>query len=219
MRLIALVWLGGLASWLTAACLYDADNRCSAHQVVISNNRCACEAGFVPGEDGCVPCADNETESGGECVCVDGYARPAEGQACELIPAELGIDCDTESAPCPDGVYPLCHVTSGSSGYCTSSCNDDGDCSGGYRCQPDGADGFCRRPPLGYGESCQSHDDCASGEATFCELIQRNVCLVPCSEGNTDGCFVGETCCNFVVFEPICVPSAACTDNGGLEVQ
>jgi hypothetical protein len=88
---------------------------------------------------------------------------------------------------------------------------------GGYKCNVDG--GFCRRPPLGYGDSCQSNEDCADGEATFCEVIQQNVCLVPCSAGNTDVCFEGETCCNFVIFEPICVPAASCTANGGLEVE
>jgi hypothetical protein len=218
-RLLALAWSSSVVGLIGSACVYDPDDRCGPHQVVISHNRCACEPGFVPGDSGCEPCGDNERESSGACVCVDGYARPAEGAACEVIPAELGATCDTQSEPCSDGPYPLCHETNGSSGYCTSSCSSDEDCSGGYKCHTDGAEGFCRRPPVGYGKSCDSDEDCEGGEATFCETIQQYVCLVPCSAGNIDGCFEGEVCCNFVVFEPICVPADACTANGGLEVE
>ena len=210
-RLLALVWSMALASLMAPGCVYDPDDRCSAHQVVISNSRCACEPGFVPGDSGCVPCAENEMEANGACVCVAGYARPADGAACEVIPEQLGAACDADTEPCSDGPYPLCHETEGGSGYCTNSCGSDDDCSGGYKCHLEGA--------VGYGDSCQTNEDCANGEATFCETIQQQVCLVPCSAGNTDVCFEGEACCNFVVFEPICVPSASCTANGGTEVE
>lgn len=203
---------------IASACLYDPDQRCGPHQVLISNNRCACEPGFIPGDHGCEPCAENERELNGACVCVDGFARPAEGVSCEEIPEQLGAACDNVSAPC-EGSYPLCHAIDGSEGYCTNACQGDEDCSGGYKCHVDGGAGFCRRPPLGYGDSCETSEDCAGGEATFCEVIQQRVCLVPCSAGNTDGCFEGEVCCNFVLFEPICVPPAACSENGGLEVE
>jgi hypothetical protein len=218
-RLVAIFLWCGSVGLLGSACLYDPDDRCGPHQVSIAEDRCECEAGFVPGAQGCVPCGDNEAESGGECVCVDGYARPSEGAPCESIPEELGADCDLNSKPCAEGPYPLCHVTNGASGYCTSGCDSDDDCSGGYKCHLDGADSYCRRPPLGYAKSCESDEDCADGEATYCEVIQQHVCLVPCSEGNTAGCFEGEVCCNFVLFQPICVPTAACAENGGIEVQ
>ena len=193
--------------------MYDADDRCGPHQVPYVEDRCVCEAGFVPGDEGCVPCGDNEVESGGECVCAEGYARSVEGEACALIPADLGADCDTESEPCADGPHALCHVTSGSAGYCTNSCSSDEDCSGGYKCHVDGADSFCRRPPVGYGKSCDADEDCADGEATFCETIQARQCFVPCEAGNTDVCFEGEVCCNVVLYV-MCLPAEACAANG-----
>jgi hypothetical protein len=217
-RFFGLIWLGALLSVAVSACVYDSDERCGPHQVLIEKDRCICEMDYVPGPAGCVPCGDHEQASNGACVCVDDYARPAEGAACEPIPAALGAACDSEAAPCADGPYSLCHVTDGTSGYCTSACSSDDDCDGGYRCHEDGADSFCRRPPLGYGDSCKVQDDCAQGEATYCETLQSKLCLVPCAPGNTDVCFEGEVCCDFVVFEPICVPNNACTEKSGTPV-
>lgn len=213
-RISCLLGLSALGALLAPACVYDPDQRCGPHQVEIDNDRCACEAGYVPGESGCVPCAEHELAVNGSCNCVEGYARPAEGEACEPIPTSLGGDCDTDSAPCVDESYPLCHPTEGTSGYCTSSCSDDADCQGGYACHADGADSYCRRPPLGYGKSCETSDDCADGEATYCEALRTHTCIVPCQAGRTDVCFEGEVCCDFAIFEPVCVPAAACEANG-----
>jgi hypothetical protein len=217
-RLHALVFASPLLSALLSACVYDGDQRCGPHQRLLSADRCECEAGYVPGAEGCEPCAENEEESAGACVCVAGFARPAEGALCEPIPSELGTACDTEDAPCPGLDYPLCHVTEGTAGYCTSACAEDEACEGGYRCHEDGADSYCRRPPVGYGAACATDDDCAAGEATFCETIRTNQCLVPCSAGHTESCFEGEVCCDFAVFAPICVPAGACTSMSGKEL-
>lgn len=219
-RLSGLVLLGALLSVGPSACVYDAANRCGPHQLILDNDRCGCEAGYVPGTAGCIPCGDNERETNGACVCVKGFARPADGAACEPLPAALGTACDSESTPCePGSKYTLCHVTDGTSGYCTSACASQDDCDGGYKCHEDGADSFCRRPPLGYGDSCKTDDDCAGGEATFCEKFQQHICLVPCSAGKTDVCFEGESCCDFVIFHPICVPTDQCSANAGTVVQ
>jgi hypothetical protein len=212
-RLSALVCLGGLAGLIATACVYDPDDRCGPHQEPIDNDRCVCEAGYVPGDGGCVPCVENEMERNGECVCVDGYARPADGAVCEEIPAALGGECTAAGDEC-DSDYPLCHSSDDGAGYCTNACSTSDECDGGYRCQEMGDEGYCRRPPVGYGDKCSSDDDCAGGDATYCEVFQENICLVPCSAGNTDVCFVGEVCCNFVLFEPICVPADACAPNG-----
>lgn len=199
---------------LPLACVYDDGQRCGPHQTLISNDRCTCDEGFVPAAEGCVPCAEHEEEQGGACICVGGYARPADGAACEPIPETLGADCDTASKPCADATYSLCHVTEGTRGYCTSKCESSDDCDGGFKCHEDGANSYCRRQALGYGDQCQSDDDC-SGEASYCDVISRHLCLVPCSAGHSDVCFEGEVCCDFVLFNPICVPDAACSDNGG----
>jgi hypothetical protein len=218
-QLFGFVWLGTLLGMALSACVYDDSQRCGPHQVLLGSDRCACEAGYVPGDSGCVPCGEDERESNGECVCIEGYARPAEDAACELIPEALGTACDTEGAPCRNEQYPLCHATDGTHGYCTSGCASSADCNGGYQCHEDGADSFCRRPPVGYGDSCQSDDDCAEGEATYCDTIQSHLCLVRCSAGNTDVCFEGEGCCDFTIFDPICVPDGVCAMKGGKELQ
>lgn len=216
-RFSALLWLGALLGVLPVGCVYDAAHRCGPHQVPIENDSCQCEEDYVPGTSGCVPCAENERSSNGECVCVAGYARAAASEACEPIPAELGAPCTTD-ADCAAGKYSTCHLT-GDAGYCTNACTESSDCDGGYKCHVDGEDGYCRRPPLGYGDSCHSDDDCSGGEATYCETIQSNLCLVPCSAGHTDVCFEGEVCCDFVLFNPICVPADACTGKSGTEVN
>lgn len=213
-RFSGLVSLSALVGLLPLACVYDDGQRCGPHQRIISNDRCACEEGFVASDAGCVPCAENEKATNGECICVDGFARPADGAACEPIPQELGAACDAEGGACSDK-FPLCHVADSGSSYCTNSCKTDADCTGGFKCHEDDAGNYCRRQALGYGDSCESDADCAGKEASYCETLSRNICLVPCSAGHTDGCFEGESCCDFVVFAPICVPSAACTDNGG----
>jgi hypothetical protein len=218
-RLSGLVCWGTLLGLLPLACVYDDAQRCGPHQTLISNDRCTCDPGYVPAVEGCVPCGDHEQEANGECTCVEGYARPADAAACEPIPEALGADCDTESAPCTNAAYPLCQVTAGTHGYCTKACAGSDDCDGGYKCHAVGDNGYCRRPPTGYGASCSSDDDCAGNEASFCEQLQKHVCLVPCSAGHTDVCFEGESCCDFVLFAPICVPAAACTDNGGTALR
>lgn len=205
---------------MPTACLYDASDRCGPHQVSISDDRCVCEDNYVPSTSGCVACGENERSSSGACVCIDGYARGSDAQACEPIPAELGAECDTDSAPCPEGTaYPLCRVTDGTSGYCTNTCESSDDCEGGYKCQDSGDERFCRRPPLGFGDSCESDEDC-TGEATACETVMSHLCLVPCAAGDSAGCFVGDVCCGFLGDFVVCVPSEACTpSNFGTPVE
>lgn len=219
LRLSSLILSSLLAATLPVGCVYDPDQRCGPHQRYLEPDRCECIDGYIPAEEGCEPCGENERESNGACVCVDGYARASNGARCEEIPGELGVDCDTEDTPCPAGRYPLCQVVDGTSGYCTNACSEDGDCDGGYKCHQAGADSFCRRPPLGYGQSCQTREDCKDGEATYCDTIQSHLCLVPCSAGNTSVCFEGESCCDFKIFEPICVPSDACGSSGGTVLE
>ncbi len=217
-RLIGLVWVSALLSVAPSACVYDGDQRCGPHQTLLSADRCACDDGFVPGSAGCIPCGDNEEAVNGACLCVAGYARSSAADACEPIPDTLGVACDTDNTPCPVGKYDRCQVTDGTSGYCTNACTNSTDCDGGYRCHVDGADSFCRRPPVGYLDPCESDADC-TGEATFCETIRTHQCLVPCAAGQTDVCFEAEVCCDFAIFHPICVPNDACTSMTGTEVN
>lgn len=219
MRFSALTWVCGWIGLVPLACVYDPDDRCGPRQVSVEHDRCACEEGFVPGEKGCAPCGENERAAGNQCVCADGYARASQAEACEPIPAELGAPCDSSDLPCADGAYSLCHVTDGTSGYCTNACTSSSQCDGGYQCQETADESYCRRPPLGFAQSCDTDADCADGEATFCENIQSHSCLVPCAAGSTNGCFIGESCCDFALFRPVCVPTQACAENGGAVLE
>lgn len=220
-RLYGFVIASALLGLLPTACLYDSGDRCGPHQVTISNDRCACEDNYVPSTSGCVACGENEKSTNGACVCVVGYGRASPAEACEPIPAELGAECDTDGAPCPEGTaYPLCHVTDGTSGYCTNTCSSSEDCDGGYKCQEGGEENYCRRPPLGFGDDCDSDEDCAGGEATACEATQSHLCLVPCAAGDSAGCFVGDVCCGFPGDFVVCVPTEACIpSNFGTPVE
>jgi hypothetical protein len=217
-RLSGLLAVCGLLGIIASACVYDSSDRCGPNQRSISSDRCVCADGFVPGTNGCMPCGEHELAFNGACVCEDGYARASAAEACEPIPDELGAACDTESTPCAAEKYSLCHVNDGTSGYCTNTCSSASDCDGGYKCQ-EGGESFCRRPPLGFGDTCKSDDDC-TGEATVCETIQSHLCLVPCAAGDTAGCFIGDVCCEFPGPFVACVPSDACTpENFGTMVE
>jgi hypothetical protein len=215
MRIAPLLRLSWLGFVVAPGCVYDSSERCSPHQVEINNDRCTCEAGYVPGDAGCVPCAENEEERSGACVCSEGYARASDDAACEPIPGGLGVECETSESCGAD--YPVCHLTENNGGYCTTiGCGSSDDCEAGYMCQSDGDISYCRRPPLGYGKTCDSQADCADGEATFCEVLQSNVCIVPCTAETTDVCFQGEVCCDFSLFKAgtVCTPTAACMAPG-----
>lgn len=217
-RLALWVAIGALCQPVLG-CVYDPDERCGPHEVTLDNDRCSCEEGYVPGTKGCVPCPENEREQNGACICAEGFARVADADPCTPLPSGLGAACD-DATPCtPGGRYSLCQGSSDGSGYCTSTCITSDDCEGGYKCHPQGDTGYCRRPPTGYAQSCKSDDDCAGNEASYCEQLSQHVCLVPCSAGHSDVCFEGETCCDFVLFAPICVPESACSSNGGRPLQ
>jgi hypothetical protein len=216
MRTVPLLWLSSLCFAVSSACVYDPDARCGPHQTEISNDRCTCEPGYVFGTTGCAPCPDNEEERSGQCVCSDGYARPAADAACEAVPDELGISCEPDGDDCPER-YPVCHETPEKGAYCTTSgCSSSADCEAGYMCEEDAEGSYCRRPPLGYGKSCASQDDCAEGEATFCELLQTRQCIVACTAETTDVCFEGEVCCDFSLFNAgtVCTPAKDCVAPG-----
>lgn len=207
--------VGGFA---LPACLYDADDRCGPNQVVISHDRCACIAGLVEGPGGCVPCGAHEEERSGTCVCEDGFTRADPGATCEPAPSGLGDACD-EDAPCAPGEYPECHVTEGTAGYCTSvGCKSSSDCAADYTCEDSETEPYCRRPPEGYGDSCESDVDCAGGEATFCQPNEK-ICLVPCEVGASNSCSSDEVCCDFSLFGAgiFCTPRDRCLTGSAMQ--
>jgi hypothetical protein len=204
------------AAWilLPVACFYDADERCSPGQHLVGDTQCQCDEGTAFTPQGCVPCAENEIAGPAGCMCGPGFVRPTADSTCQLAPPALGGECDVASTPCSDPRYAYCQIVSGTSGYCTNSgCSSSSDCDGGYQCETATSPTFCQRPPLGVGTSCESAEDCAGTEATFCDLFMTRTCLVQgCSVADQD-CFGELQCCDlsqFGVPEPLCLPPGAC---------
>ncbi|MBN2194025.1 MAG: hypothetical protein JW751_14515 [Polyangiaceae bacterium] len=202
--------LGG-ALVTPSACVFDPDDRCGPHQVPYGDNqRCVCEDGYAWAEGGCVACEDHEVASADGCVCEEGYSRLTEGGPCELPPPGLGAECD-EDNPCGEP-YPQCEPVDGATGYCTSvGCETSDDCEAGYACDDTVDPTVCRRPPTGLGQPCESDEDCAGTEATYCDLFVTMGCLVQGCTLDPDNCFVGYECCDlsgFGIAEPLCVALA-----------
>jgi len=208
------LWLMPLLA-AAAGCTYDPNQRCDENQALSSDGRqCICVPGAAMTAHGCTLCGANEIPGNGICDCAPGYSRPMPSAACQAAPAALGLACDTASAPCTDPAYTTCHVTSGTTGYCTSAgCTTSSDCSGGYACDTTTPPTFCKRPPVGAGQACQSNAECAGTEATYCDLTVSHQCLVQGCTVTPDNCFSGTVCCDlskFGVAQPICVPPGTC---------
>lgn len=207
----ALPWsLLGLT--LASGCLYESGDRCdSTQRFDAASGVCVCQENTVPGEHGCESCPEHEVPQGPSCVCSDGYARPAEGGACALIPDTLGAACDP-SAPSCAPEYPTCHPLDDTTGYCTAECTTSGECSGGFVCDTSSNPSYCQRPPTGVGHTCSSSADCAGFEATYCETLQAHVCLVQGCTKSPNTCFSGNDCCDLTMvgLPTLCVPTGTC---------
>ena len=196
-------------------CVYDANQRCDENEALYSDgSRCTCVAGAAMTAHGCTACGANEMPDSTGCVCVAGYVRASLDTACQLKTGALGTACDAQSAPCADPTYGHCQITNGTSGYCTSTgCSGAAGCSDGYACETTASVPYCRRPPVGAGQSCAAAADCGATEATFCETAITHQCHVQGCTLTPDDCFVGTQCCDLTGFgvpQPICVQTGTC---------
>jgi hypothetical protein len=192
-------------------CVYDADDRCSPGQVIVSHDRCACAPGLVAIDGVCQACPEHEVEQNGSCVCEQGYTRADESSACvEDVPG-LGVAC-SDDVDCAEAPFTHCQADPAGD-YCTATgCGSTADCAAGFACDTAADPSYCKRPPLGQGAACETSADCASYEATYCEVIEGNVCLVQgCGDGSVE-CFEGWQCCDLTAFglPMLCVPEGEC---------
>jgi hypothetical protein len=202
----------------TAACRYDNDDRCDAHQVFDGEqNVCLCEPGYALIEQKCVRCRANETAVGNTCQCELGYQRTDAG-TCLPGPSGLGEECDPKSnatAPseCPPA-FPFCALASTGEGYCTQNeCDSTDDCAEGYTCAIWEETPFCQRPPTGFGDECETNADCEGKEADFCETLISKACLVSGCDLELKNCADGFECCDISAFgidDTLCVPNGEC---------
>ncbi len=192
-------------------CLFDPDDRCDDNETFANGDRCVCLEGYARVDGACVACGENERVVSGTCECETGLVRSPEG-VCEE-PSMLGRDCDTEASPCEDASAGYCHPVDGTSGYCTiADCTTSDDCPGRFECDTAADPSYCKRPPSGLGEPCAGPADCADFEASYCEQVQSNVCLVSgCTPGGDD-CFIGWSCCDLtsVGLPTLCVTEGTC---------
>lgn len=207
--MFGVAWLALLAP-AAPGCIYDPDQPCGENMEMSSDGiHCVCVAGTVYTPDGCVTCGDHEVPTAAGCVCEDGYSKPTADAACVETPAGLGAACDP-AAPACTAPYDHCEPASGS-GYCTTTgCTTSDECEGGYACN---AEATCQRPPVGLGKGCETPDDCAGTEATFCDSFQTHSCQVQGCTLDPNNCFVGFECCDLSAFglpQPLCVPQGLC---------
>jgi len=204
--------IAALAVAAAPGCEMNPADRCGPDQE-LHEGSCRCGEGTARSEEtgACEPCGDNETSDGTACVCLPGYARS--GNACEAAEPGQGEPCDA-TTPCEDPIQAYCKLVDDSSGYCTASnCSTSTDCHGGYACDKSSSPNYCKRPPLGQGSPCESPDDCAGTEATYCESISSHQCLVAGCSLSPDDCFEGWECCDLSTLgldETLCVPSETC---------
>src|ERR1043165_8894557 len=154
--------LAGAAAF-AVSCVYDAHQRCDENEELYSDGtRCVCVAGAAMTGHGCMLCGAHEQPGTGGCVCAAGYVRPSPETACQVKTDALGAPCDAQSAPCTDVTYSHCQTTTGTSGYCTKTgCRGASERADGYACDGAAAVPYCRRPPVGAGQSCAAAADCA----------------------------------------------------------
>jgi hypothetical protein len=61
--------------------------------------------------------------------------------------------------------------------------------------------------------ACETPDDCAGTEATFCDSFMTHSCQVQGCQVDPNDCFAGFECCDLSAFglpEPLCIPTGAC---------
>jgi hypothetical protein len=188
MRLLKRIFRGSvplLAVFAAVSCV-DSDDRCGDDRVLdAATDVCVCKPGTI--------------DQGSACV--------------EMPPAGggLGAACEDSSA-CADPAFPDCHTLDDGSGYCTKNdCTSNDDCGQDFRCALEETPAYCHAPPTGQGVACESDDDCADFDATFCSVGSPFgvVCLVPDCVDDTS-CSPGYTCFDIGMFMPgmpkVCLP-------------
>ncbi|MFT3926428.1 MAG: hypothetical protein QM778_28040 [Myxococcales bacterium] len=207
-------WLVALCSALLGGCLVDLDDRCGTHQKYDDTLiRCVCADGYGLYGTKCLACGENEVGSLDGCSCAPGTLRVTPDAPCS-VQDTLGKAC-TKDEECVHPTFNHCHLTDGG-GYCTQpNCTTTMECptSASYACNTREAPSFCERPPTGFGASCAGPDDCASFEASYCEVNSSHACLVNNCAANPSICYGDQVCCDIgLIGQSICIPPDQLSD-------
>jgi hypothetical protein len=208
-RWVALLFTGAVVS----SCLYDPDDRCGPNQR-FDGVECVCEDGNGRVDNECVACDEHEVGNAtGPCSCAEGYVRVADGAPCTEV--SMGDDCTSDN-DCPGQDFGHCHLE-GDAGYCTASeCTPGADeCPGDYACNDRASPSFCERPPTGLGTPCTSSDDCAEFEASYCETVAEQACLVADCAADPSRCHGDWVCCDLAILSTsLCLPPSELDSSG-----
>jgi hypothetical protein len=189
-------------------CLVDLDQRCGPDQRYDpESHRCACDDGHALVGNRCLACGEHELATPDGCRCEPGYLRASDDEPCEENDT-LGKACASDD-DCPDPTYGYCAPDAASpGGYCTASgCSASTGCEGDYACNGLGDPSFCERPPSGVGHACNSDDDCADFEASFCETVVAHQCLVHDCKPDPTRCYGDWVCCDIgLIGQSLCMP-------------
>ncbi len=208
-----LLVLAAAAVALLAGCLYDAAGRCgTSEHFDEASTSCVCDEGAAQVGGGCEPCPAGDVVEDSMCACPAGSLRATDG-SCELVPTALGTEC-SPAAPCTDVTYGHCAADPDMTDYCTiSGCSTTDDCPATYTCTAWEAAPYCERPPTGLGDACDTSENCAASESTFC-APSGFVCLVQDCSLDLEDCPSGYTdCCDLSPFgipATVCVPQGTC---------
>jgi hypothetical protein len=196
-----------VAALVTFGCLVDLDARCGDHQHFDAQAEiCLCDAEFARQGNECVRCGENEVGSADGCVCVEGFSRTGPEAACTAA-ASLGQECESDQN-CSEE-FPHCAIIADSaSGYCTlAGCTTGADCPTDYGCNARTSPSFCERPPEGLGTPCTSAQDCEGFEASYCETVSADACLVNDCAPDPDKCHGDWVCCDISLLQQsLCIP-------------
>jgi hypothetical protein len=185
-RALALGWFIAAAG----GCLVDEGDPCGTGGFVVAGDRaCVCPAGSVPVAGRCQPCAEHELASGSACVCEEGYVRDAT-RRCALVSA----------SPTPD-------AGGGGGELVGAACTSSTGCAAGALCDVYGS-GRCEPAPAGLGMACSAAEDCASSEATYCELFSSRTCQIQGCAGRAGSCPGDLACCDYSILgTSLCIPA------------
>jgi hypothetical protein len=187
---------------MVSGCLYDSATRCDSHQSV-EDDVCVCDEGFALVDGFCVACGVNEVASSEGCECEPGFARADSDDECAPL-SGIGEECE-EDLDCTNPEFALCERT-GSTNYCTSACVSSEQCPGEFSCRPTAMGGFCERPPTGLGTACMD-DECDGFEASYCETVVSQSCVVNDCKVDPERCHGDWVCCDIgLLSESLCIP-------------
>lgn len=212
-----------IATAFLASCIIDKDksDRCSEGQVYVEETlggidsaECLCAPGSMPNPSGvgCIGCGEHQSVMNGKCACDVGYSAASDGGVCEKV--AIGAACGGAS----DCSEPFAYCAQdGDDHYCSADSCDESSCPTGFACQPKDGDtpSYCKKLPKGLGASCMSSEDCASGEAKFCDTTMTHSCILTgCASGDVK-CPGYYGCCDLnslVAGLSVCTPPSGLTD-------